>query len=125
MITTDQITQVTDPWNHTVVLRYDSTGRLTNIVDAASISSSFVYDGTTGWMTNLVTPYGTTVFKLTGASENFYIASVEGVVVVLDAGEKFNVLATNKLDGAILATPALVGGNIYVRTESHLSAFGN
>ena len=45
--------------------------------------------------------------------------------LALEAGEKFNVLATNKLDGAILATPALVGGNIYVRTESHLYAFGN
>ena len=59
------------------------------------------------------------------ADQKIYIASAEGVVVVLDAGEKFNVLATNKLDGAILATPALVGGNIYVRTESHLYAFGN
>ena len=36
------ITQATDFWGHTVVLRYDSTGRLTNIVDAASISTSFV-----------------------------------------------------------------------------------
>ena len=33
-----------------------------------------------------------------------YIASEEGVVVVLDAGEQLKVLATNKLDGAILAT---------------------
>ena len=59
------------------------------------------------------------------ADQKIYIASAEGVMVVLDAGEKFNVLATYKLDSAILATPALVGGNIYVRTESHLYAFGN
>jgi outer membrane protein assembly factor BamB len=59
------------------------------------------------------------------ADNKIYIASAEGVVVVLDAGEKFSVLATNKLDGAILATPALAGGNIYVRTERHLYAFGN
>ena len=59
------------------------------------------------------------------ADQKIYIASAAGVVVVLDAGEKFNILATNKLDGAILVTPALVGGNIYVRTESHLYAFGN
>ena len=58
------------------------------------------------------------------ADKKIYIASAEGVVVVLDAGEKLKVLATNKLDGAILATPALVDGNIYVRTESHLYAFG-
>ena len=46
------------------------------------------------------------------------------MVVVLDAGEQLKVLATNKLDGAILATPALADGNIYVRTENHLYAFG-
>ena len=57
-------------------------------------------------------------------STEVYIASEEGVVVVLDAGEKLNGLATNKLDGAILATPALVERNIDVRTETHLYAFG-
>ena len=59
------------------------------------------------------------------ADNKIYIASEDGVVVVLDAGEELKVLATNKLDGAILATPALAGGNIYVRTENHLYAFGN
>ena len=58
------------------------------------------------------------------ANNRIYIASAEGVVTVIDAGAKLNVLATNKLDGAILATPALAAGNIYVRTESHLYAFG-
>jgi outer membrane protein assembly factor BamB len=59
------------------------------------------------------------------ADNKIYIASAEGVVIVLDAGQKLNTLATNRLDDAILATPALVGGNIYVRTQSHLYAFGN
>jgi outer membrane protein assembly factor BamB len=58
------------------------------------------------------------------ADQKIYIASQDGVVVILDAGEKLNVLAKNKLDGAILATPALAEGNIYVRTENHLYAFG-
>jgi len=59
------------------------------------------------------------------ADNKIYISSEEGVVVVLEAGEQLKVLATNKLDGAILATPALVDGNIYVRTENSLYAFGN
>jgi outer membrane protein assembly factor BamB len=58
------------------------------------------------------------------ADNRIYVASAEGVMTVIDAGPKLNVLATNKLDGAISATPALVGGNIYVRTEGHLYAFG-
>jgi outer membrane protein assembly factor BamB len=59
------------------------------------------------------------------ADNKVYIASADGVVVVLDAGEELKILATNKLDGAIMATPAIVDGNIYVRTESQLYAFGN
>ncbi|HXW05340.1 MAG TPA: PQQ-binding-like beta-propeller repeat protein [Vicinamibacterales bacterium] len=58
------------------------------------------------------------------ADQKVYIASEEGVVVVLDAGAEFKVLATNKLDGGILATPALVDRHIYVRTDSYLYAFG-
>src|SRR5262245_39026488 len=58
------------------------------------------------------------------ADNRIYIASAEGVVTVIDAGAELNVLATNKLDGTILSTPALAGGNIYVRTENHLYAFG-
>jgi outer membrane protein assembly factor BamB len=58
------------------------------------------------------------------ADGKVYVASEEGVVVVLDAGKEFKVLATNKLDGTILATPALIDRSIYVRTENSLYAFG-
>ena len=57
------------------------------------------------------------------ADNKIYIASEEGVVAVLDAGEQLKVLARNKLDGGILATPAIVGGKLYVRTQSDLYAF--
>jgi outer membrane protein assembly factor BamB len=58
------------------------------------------------------------------ADNKIYIASEEGVVVVLDGGAELKVLARNKLDGAIMATPAIVDGKIYVRTENTLYAFG-
>ena len=53
-----------------------------------------------------------------------YAASHNGVVVVLAAGDKLTVLARNNLGEPIGATPALVDGKIYVRTEKHLYAFG-
>lgn len=59
------------------------------------------------------------------AGNKIYIASSEGTVVVLEGGDQLKVLGTNKLDEAILATPAIVDGKLYVRTESHLYAFGN
>jgi hypothetical protein len=47
-----------------------------------------------------------------------------GVVAVFRAGDPCQVLARNNLGEQIVATPALVDGQIYVRTEGHLYAFG-
>lgn len=54
-----------------------------------------------------------------------YAASRGGEVVVFAAGDAFRVLARNDLGESILATPALAGGKVYVRTERHLFAFGD
>src|SRR5262249_52986276 len=59
-----------------------------------------------------------------GGDGKVYIASIEGKVVVLKAGDQFKVLARNDLGEEITATPALVDGKIYLRTEGHLYAFG-
>jgi outer membrane protein assembly factor BamB len=53
-----------------------------------------------------------------------YAASREGAVVVFAAGDELKILARNDLDESIAATPALVDGKLYVRTEKHLYAFG-
>ena len=58
------------------------------------------------------------------AAGKICVASQPGVVVVYRAGEKLEVLARNSLDEPILATPAIVDGNLYVRTKSQLYAFG-
>ena len=53
-----------------------------------------------------------------------YAASRDGVVVVFAAGDELKVLARNDLSESIAATPAPVGGKLYVRTEKHLYCFG-
>jgi outer membrane protein assembly factor BamB len=53
-----------------------------------------------------------------------YCASASGVGTVLRDGPKFEVLARNDLGEPALATPALVDGKVYVRTQGHLYAFG-
>jgi outer membrane protein assembly factor BamB len=53
-----------------------------------------------------------------------YFASESGVITVIKEGDKLEVLARNDLDEPIMATPALVGGRVYVRTAGHLYAFG-
>jgi outer membrane protein assembly factor BamB len=80
-------------------------------------TGELVYSGRTGAM-------GYHYSSPVAADNKIYIASEEGVVVVLDGGAELKVLARNKLDGQILATPAIADGKIYVRTEVHLYAFG-
>ena len=53
-----------------------------------------------------------------------YTASARGVITVLAAGDELKVLASNDLGERIMATPALVGGRVFVRTEEALYAFG-
>jgi outer membrane protein assembly factor BamB len=54
-----------------------------------------------------------------------YVGTDAGMLVVLEAGDRFKVLARNDLKEPIVATPALVDGKIYVRTRAHLYAFGD
>jgi outer membrane protein assembly factor BamB len=53
-----------------------------------------------------------------------YAASDAGVVTVFAAGDTLEVLARADLGEAVFATPAIAGGNLYVRTARHLYAFG-
>lgn len=53
-----------------------------------------------------------------------YSASARGVVTVFRAGDVLEVLSRNDLGERIMATPALEGGRVYVRTERSLYAFG-
>ncbi len=58
------------------------------------------------------------------ANGRIYVASDAGVVVVFEARDTLQVLARNDLGEPILASPAIVDGTLYVRTTSHLYAFG-
>ena len=65
---TNLIASVTDPFGRSVALSYDSSGRLTNIVDVAGIPSSFTYNSGS-LITNLTTPYGNPGFKMVNTNE--------------------------------------------------------
>jgi outer membrane protein assembly factor BamB len=58
------------------------------------------------------------------AGGHLFVTSGDGVVSVLGLGDDLQVLAKNDLGEAIMATPAVVGGVLYIRTASSLFAFG-
>ena len=58
------------------------------------------------------------------ADGRIYVASQRGTVVVIAAGDALKVLARNDLREPIFATPAIIDGRLYLRTEKHLFVFG-
>ncbi|MEM7012305.1 MAG: hypothetical protein AAF585_12555 [Verrucomicrobiota bacterium] len=45
-------------------------------------------------------------------------------IFVVDAGEKFNIVARNPLEAGVNATPAVADGKLFIRTDKHLISVG-
>ena len=58
------------------------------------------------------------------ADGKLYLCGEDGQIFVVKAGPDFTLLATNDVGERLMATPALSGGTLYVRSENHLFAIG-
>lgn len=58
------------------------------------------------------------------ADGRIYVCSTRGTVTVIEAAVPLKILHQTNLGSPILATPALSGGQIFIRTATHLFAFG-
>jgi len=99
--------------------------RLYVVTDSGLLSN---FDATTGvplyQQMRLPKPYN---FKASpvGANGKIYLATEEGDVVVVRMGDRFEVLATNTLtDQSFIASPVIAGGDIYLRSQTHLFRIG-
>jgi outer membrane protein assembly factor BamB len=54
------------------------------------------------------------------ADGRIYFLAEQGVTTVIAPGKEFRRLATNTLDGGLLASMAVSGGSLFLRTDSHL-----
>jgi len=54
------------------------------------------------------------------ADGRIYVGNHDGQTFVFRPGQAFELLATNQLDGQIMATPAAVGRSLYLRTDAAL-----
>ena len=87
-------------------------------VDDKGITSCF--DALTGkvhWKERLGGNYRASPIEIRG---RIYTCSREGVSHVLAAGKEYKVLATNKLDGKLMASPAIAGRALFIRSDTHL-----
>ncbi len=53
-----------------------------------------------------------------------YLVGESGETIVLRAGPKPDVISRNKIDGRVLASPAIAGGRIFIRTDDRVIAVG-
>jgi hypothetical protein len=95
----------------------------------------YYYVEDTGWGNCLNAATGETVWReriggrkyhasLLAGDDKVYFTSEEGLVTVVKAGGKFQVLAKNNLGESIVATPAVSNGQIFIRGEKHLFCIG-
>lgn len=57
------------------------------------------------------------------ANGYIYLTSAKGVITVIKAGDKFNIVKQNNLKENVFATPAIIGNSFYIRAQGHLYAF--
>jgi outer membrane protein assembly factor BamB len=96
-------------------------GRLYVIADNGMLN---VFDAATGephyLQQRLPKPYNFKASPLV-ANGRVYLATEEGDVVVVKAGDAFEILATNTLsDQSFIASPIAVGNDLFLRSRTHL-----
>jgi outer membrane protein assembly factor BamB len=84
-------------------------GGIASCIDARS--------GTLIWQQRLGGTYSASPVYADG---RIYFLAEQGVTTVIAPGKDFRRLATNALDGGLLASMAISGGSFFLRTDSHL-----
>jgi outer membrane protein assembly factor BamB len=69
------------------------------------------------WTARLTDSYSASPIAADG---RVYFFSEDGKATVIEAGRAFKVLAENTLDDGFMASPAVDGRALYLRTRSHL-----
>ena len=101
-----------------------SDGERLYIIDDKGIALNLkVSDGSTIWDRTRIEP-GTYSASPLLADGKIYAISEEGTTTVLKAGDEFEILAVNRLDDYTLASPAVAGNQIFIRTAEYLYCIG-
>jgi outer membrane protein assembly factor BamB len=92
-------------------------GRLYDVTDQGVVSCISPETGRTEWQHRVGGTFSASVLYL---GRYLYLTSEQGKTTVLRPGDKYQEVAANVLDGRILATPAICGRSLLLRTDTHL-----
>lgn len=91
--------------------------RLVLVSDGGVVTCHQLSDGAQLWRKRL---HGAFSASLVAGGGNIYAVNERGDVYVFRASHRFELIATNRLQEACLATPAIAHGELYLRTARHL-----
>jgi outer membrane protein assembly factor BamB len=97
-------------------------GLLYAVTDNGILSAYQTADGRRVYQQRLAAGAGGFSASPVAANGRIYLASEDGRIYVVRAGPAFELLATNEMNEALLATPALSGDLLLVRTSTQLYA---
>ncbi|MBM4073314.1 MAG: serine/threonine protein kinase [Planctomycetes bacterium] len=96
------------------------------LVKSGGLSSAFTADkGKQLWFRQRLGNEGGYFASMIAGDGKIYAAGHNGTIVVLANGPELKVLAKNDMGEAILGTPAIADGRIFVRTRGKLYCVGN
>ena len=96
-------------------------GRLYIVNDTGIATCLNAVDGHTVWQHRL---RGRFSMSPIGCRDRILVTNEDGQSTIFKAADRFEVLAENDLDEAVLATPALLGDRLYFRSAQHLWCVG-
>ncbi|MGE3314785.1 MAG: PQQ-binding-like beta-propeller repeat protein [Planctomycetaceae bacterium] len=97
-------------------------GRVFTLNNAGVLVAAGVNDGEVAWRLRLKGKFSGSPIAAAG---KLYAFNEEGVAFVVELGEKNGkVLSELGLKERVMCTPAIAGGNLYVRSDQHLWKFG-
>lgn len=89
----------------------------------ASLSCINVEDGSVLYTKEKLEGGGNIYASLAGVKDRFYVPCENRNIFVVKHGPTFEILAQNKLDDEFIASPAFIGGNLYLRGRQNLYCF--
>jgi len=92
-------------------------GRLYFVSDQGIVRSLKADSGEEVWFARLDGDYSASPLEAEG---RLYFFNQDGVCTVLEAGDTYKELAKNKLDGGFMASPAVAGKALFLRTATSL-----
>jgi outer membrane protein assembly factor BamB len=91
------------------------------VSDVGYLSCLEICTGKRLWMQKLGTHHHASPVLIDG---HLFIPDDQGITWVLRAGDKFEVVASNRLGEEIYASPAVAGGQLFLRSRHHLWCIG-